>query len=101
ERKVCPFCGGHMTKHQHHHYYQCDDCMIQIKEDTCPNTDKSYLYTDTTLQSVDSMNLSDIKDDDNWFHRREIESSMYFRNITNIVDNGGIVCPHCQQVHKS
>ncbi|MBN2540589.1 MAG: hypothetical protein JXB08_03585 [Bacilli bacterium] len=100
KRTVCPFCGGHLSKHPLHGHYQCDDCMIQIKEDKCPNTSKSYYYTDTTLQKVDTTNQNGVRDEDNFFYKREIESSMYFRNITNIVENGGIVCPHCQEVHK-
>ena len=34
-------------------------------------------------------------------YNKEIESSMYFRNITMINKNSEIVCPHCKKVHET
>lgn len=99
-REVCPFCGGELKKNKYHNYYQCNDCMIQIKEDICPETNKSYFYTTNIISKKKSLNGDDFYDDE-WFYRRQIESSMYFRNITKINENSEIVCPHCNKVHKS
>ncbi len=99
KRDVCPFCGGKLIKNSYHGYNQCNDCMIQIKENLCPETNKSYFYTDNTFPSKHSFTNGYFDDDDDWFHRKQIESSMFFRNITKINENCEIICPHCDKIH--
>ena len=100
KREVCRFCGGSLKKNQYNNDYQCNDCLIQIKEGMCTETNKPYYYTLSKHIKEQYIYNADIIDDDNWFYRKQIESSMYFRNITKIDESGDIICPHCNQVHK-
>ncbi len=99
KREVCPFCGGLLIKDNYKEFYQCNDCMIQIKENICETTNKHYFYTDTSFKNVTISNNIDFYDD-KWFYRKQIESAMYFRNITKINEFGEIVCPYCNKIHK-
>lgn len=101
KRDVCPFCGGKLKKNDLHDFYQCNDCMIQIKENVCEETKEPYFYTDNKLLNKHSINNVVFDDDDEWFIRKQIESSMYFRNITKINDQGEIICPHCNKIYNS
>jgi len=98
-REVCPFCGGKLKLDKYQGFYQCHDCMIQIKENTCPQTEKHYFYTDNKLPAMHATYNGYVDDEDNWFYRKQVESSMYFRNITKINENREIICPHCNQIH--
>jgi len=100
KRDVCPFCGGKLHKDPYHGFYQCNDCMIQIKETVCKETNKAFFYTDNTYLKKYMSNLSDIKDDDFLDYEKQIESLMYFRNITKINQNGDIICPFCNVKHE-
>jgi reverse gyrase len=100
ERDICPFCGGKLSKHKRFDYDQCEDCLTQIKSANCPETNQPYIYTDTPHhRKYVSAKLN--TDPDNWYIERQVESSMYFRNITKIDPDGKIICPHCQTVHKT
>jgi DNA-directed RNA polymerase subunit RPC12/RpoP len=101
KREVCPFCGGNLIYHHNHDYYQCNDCMIQIKEGLCVDTNKPYFYTDNLTINDQFISSEDMDDDDKWFYRKQVESSMFFRNITKINENSDIICPHCNGVHKT
>ncbi len=100
ERTVCPFCGGHLEKNKRHEYHQCSDCLTQIKTGVCPDTKQAYFYTDTPHRRK-QMNVGSLSaENDQWYYERQVESLMYFRNITKIDPNGKIICPHCHKVHK-
>ncbi len=99
-RDVCPFCGGELHQDPHHGFYQCHDCMTQIKEDVCQETKKPYFYTDNAHLKKYMLFKPDFDYDENWYVEKQIESAMYFRNITKINQKSEIVCPHCNQVHK-
>lgn len=100
-RKVCPFCGGTLKKNTYHDYYQCNDCMIQIKENICDESGKKYFYTDSIPVKTGLAHNPEIEDEDKWFYRKQIESSLYFRNITKINENSEIICPICNKVHSN
>ena len=100
KRDVCPFCGGKLHKDKYHNFYQCSDCMTQIKESACKETGKSFFYTDNTHLKKHEIKKSDFKDDD-WYYEKQIESAMYFRNITKIDQNGEIICPYCNKTHEN
>jgi len=99
KRDVCPFCGGKLHKDPHHGFYQCNECMTQIKKDVCVETKKPFFYTDNTHLKKHMLSKSDFKRDDYWYYERQMESLMYFRNITKINHHSEIICPHCNQVH--
>jgi len=101
KRDVCPFCGGKLHKDQYHGFYQCNDCMTQIKESVCKETKKHFFYTDNTHLKKHAVNKSDFKGDDYWYYEKQIESLMYFRNITKINQNSEIVCPFCNVTHET
>lgn len=101
KRDVCPFCGGKLHSDPYLGFYQCNDCMTQIKESVCRETNKHYFYTDNTHLKKHSIKKSDFKRDDYWYYEKQIESAMYFRNITKIDHNSEIICPHCHKVHEN
>lgn len=100
KRDVCPFCGGKLVKNLHHGYYQCPDCMTEIKESVCQVTGKPFFYTDNGHLKKYAVHRHDYKHEDYWYYEKQIESLMYFRNITKINHNSDIICPHCHQVHE-
>lgn len=99
QRNVCPFCGGTLQKDRFKHFYQCEDCLIQIKQDSCPDTNKPYFFTDNTQHKKHTVNKPDIEYDEHWYFEKQVEALMYYRNITRITQNSEIVCPHCHKVH--
>ncbi len=98
-RDTCPFCGEKLHKNRHHNYYQCNDCMIQIKEGKCEETNKTFFYTDDLQLKKHSISKTDFPDDDYWNYEKQRESLMLFRNITKINNYSDIICPHCNKVH--
>jgi len=101
QRDTCPFCGGSLHYDQYHKHYQCNDCMIQIKTDECKETNMSFFYTDNTQHKKHAVYKSDIEYEEHWFYEKQIESLMYYRNITKINQNSEVICPHCQKVHEN
>ncbi len=100
QREVCPFCGGTLHQDQHLGYYQCNDCMTQIKKSVCKENDKNFFYTDITHPMQYVANNPNFEYDDHWYYEKQVESLMYFRNITKINQNSEIICPYCHQVHE-
>ncbi len=98
-RDVCPFCGGKLHKDPYRASFQCNDCMTEIVEAVCPDTDRPFIYTDNTHLKKYAINISDFKQDEYWFYKKQIESSMFFRNITKIDHKSDILCPHCGKPH--
>ncbi len=100
-RDVCPFCGGKLHKDPYRAVYQCNDCMTQIIESICPENNQPFFYTDNAHLKKYAINISDYKQDEYWFYKKQIESSMFFRNITKIDHKADIVCPHCNKTHTT
>ena len=99
KRDVCPFCGGKLHIVNNHGYYQCDDCLTQIKEMTCQDTKKPFFYTDIAYLKKDIIRKGDYKPEEYWYYDKQIESSMYYRNITKINHQVDVICPYCNKVH--
>ncbi len=98
-RDVCPFCGGELIQDPIRGFYQCHDCMTQIKEEICPEHKKPFFYTDNAHLKKYAIHKSDFKHDEYWYYEKKVESAMYFRNITKINQNSEIICPYCHKVH--
>jgi ribosomal protein L37AE/L43A len=98
-RKTCPFCGEALHQDPRFGFYQCQDCMIQIKEGTCQETHKTFFYTENANHKKHIMKKLDFDYDEQWFNEKQNESYMYYRNITKINQNGEIICPHCNNPH--
>lgn len=98
-RDICPFCGGKLHKDPYLGFYQCHDCMIQIKEKKCKETKKAFFYTENAHQKKYLIHKSDFKQDEYLTFDKQVESMLYFRNITKINHQGDIMCPYCNQVH--
>jgi ribosomal protein L37AE/L43A len=99
KREVCPFCGGELYKDKYKDFHQCNTCMTEIHEGICEKTKKAFFYTDNSQLKTHSIQKADFKDEDYWFYEKQVESLMYFRNITKINHKGDIVCPFCHEVH--
>lgn len=97
KHNICPFCGNETTAGEN--YYECEICRTVIAKDTCPETNKPYFYT--TIKNlilpeeehIPSSRMEEI------FRKRQIESQMFFRNITSISENCEIICPECNKIH--
>ncbi len=100
KREVCPFCGGKLHKDKYRDIYQCDDCMTQIKTGHCDITKHDYIYTDNAHLKKYHLQKTDFKHDDYWYYEKQVESAMYFRNITKINESAEIICPHCKNIHQ-
>lgn len=100
KREICPFCGGKLHQDPYHGFYQCNDCMTQIKQGLCDANKKSFFYTDNAHLKKYVIKKSDFKHDEYWYYEKQIESLMYFRNITKINHNSDIICPYCNKIHK-
>jgi hypothetical protein len=98
-RDICPFCGGKLHKDPYRAVHQCNDCMTQIVAAVCPDTNRPFFYTDNAHLKKYAINISDYKQDEYWFYKKQVESSMFFRNITKIDNKSDIVCPHCGKTH--
>lgn len=101
KRDVCPFCGGKLRKEPYQNLYQCDSCMTQIKKALCEETKKPFFYTDIAHLKKHVIKKSDFEHGDTWYYEKQVESLMYYRNITRINEQGDIICPHCHKVHES
>jgi hypothetical protein len=100
KKEVCPFCGGKLHHDEHHGFYECHDCMTQIKEQKCSETKKTFFYTDNAHLKKYHVSKSDFKKEDYWYYEKQVESLMYFRNITKINQKGDIICPYCNKIHE-
>lgn len=101
KREVCPFCGEKLSKDPYKGFYQCNHCMTQIKEGVCPDLKKPYFYTDIAHLKKFMLSKSSFKHDEYWYYEKQVESLMYYRNITKIDEQGDIICPHCGKVHET
>lgn len=99
-RDECAFCGGKLIKIPNKNYYQCTECMTQVKEIICSETNKSFYFTESAHFKKHSINKSDFQEDDYWHYEKQIESLMHFKNITKINQNGEILCPYCNKSHE-
>ncbi len=81
---TCPFCGD--VPSFDGGTCLCRSCRTEITLKTCPETNLTY-------KAVKINNLRITADK---FHNN---SSLYFRNITEITESGDIICPHCGHIH--
>jgi len=100
KREVCPFCGGKLHQDPYQGFYQCQSCMTQIKETVCPEVRRPFYYTDNAHLKKYAIHLSNFKHDEYWYYGKQVESSMYFRNITKINHEMDIICPYCNKIHE-
>lgn len=101
KRDTCPYCGGKLHKDHYQGFHQCDDCMTQIKEAVCKESKKSFFYTDIAHFRKHLIKKSDFKHHEYWHYTKQIETSMFFRNITKINHHGDTICPHCLKIHEN
>ena len=73
--------------------------MTQIKQDVCKDNDKAFFYTDNTHLKQHVIKKSDFKHDEYWYYEKQMESLMYYINITKINHQSEIICPYCNKVH--
>ncbi|MGE4572534.1 MAG: hypothetical protein AB7E09_07310 [Candidatus Izemoplasmatales bacterium] len=100
KRETCPFCGGKMIHHPRLDFYECQSCMLQIKEKVCEENNQRFYYTENAHQNKITYKKINLDHDEDWYHDKHIESLMHFRNITKINEKGEILCPDCHHVHN-
>lgn len=97
--RICPFCGEPTSYSSEKKQYFCRSCMSEIYKTTCPIKNIDYYYTDCQhLREQDKDSNLELHEND-LSVQRQIESALFYRNITKIDNKARIICPHCQQVH--
>lgn len=104
KRDECPFCQNKLSKDEerstpYDEVHSCISCRTVIGKHTCPNTHKSYLYTEIANFHKKKVEDEQIESTNEWLEKRKKESAMYYRNITDIDDDLNVVCPFCEQAH--
>lgn len=100
KRDVCPFCGGKLSYRPEEGGYECESCHTLIAEGTCDETKDRYYYTSIVPDKKSVKNARAFHHENPWLFHREVEGSMFFRNITRINEKGEILCPFCGKIHK-
>jgi len=99
ERHDCPFCSKDLVYDDKKKAYVCPDCRTEIYEDTCLETGKTYYYTKiSNFKPFNLLHVSNLNYGQ-WLNERKLEAAYYYRNITEMNDEGEIVCPVCREVH--
>ena len=99
KRADCPFCSGKLTvsgekSTAENLVYTCFSCRTEIGKAHCDHTDKDFFYTKIADYEPPQ------SEGDSWLARRKAEGKLYFRNITDIDEDGNTpVCPHCGKAH--
>ncbi|HNX16471.1 MAG TPA: hypothetical protein PKO28_03835 [Bacilli bacterium] len=99
ERHDCPFCLKELVFDEKKSAFVCPDCRTEIYEDTCLDSGKKYFYTKIANFKPASISALATTDYGKWFKERKIEAAYYYRNITDINEEGEIVCPECHHIH--
>ncbi|MDE7454884.1 MAG: hypothetical protein K2M64_03550, partial [Clostridia bacterium] len=99
KRIECPFCDKQLTLNEQkssadNAVYECLSCRTEIHDRVCPSSGKRYSST-----RISGLAHSYI-DDDSTFAKRKQEAQMYFRNITELNNDGEEICPICNGVHN-
>ncbi len=95
----CPFCHAKLKKDEMGDYY-CDRCRLEIKEATCPNTNKNYFYT--TVKDFDIHNKGRFRNYYfKWNEVNQREGTLFYRNITKLNRENKVICPKCGEIHKT
>lgn len=102
EKARCPFCSQKLARVADPvtdlPVYECKTCRTVIKVAVCPETRRNYYLTYIRNFSPKLRRDKTLAIKDSWEYKKQLESSMHFRNITDY--NGvGFVCPHCGKVH--
>ncbi|MDD3067654.1 MAG: hypothetical protein PHF13_02140 [Acholeplasmataceae bacterium] len=97
-RTDCPFCFKNLVFDERKKAYVCPDCRTEIYEDACSETDKIYYYT--KISNFKPNLISKLANGfGEWMKERKSEAAYYYRNITNINEDGEIECPVCHHIH--
>ena len=100
KHNICPFCGEKLTKHKKEkNVYECFKCHTVIAKKVCPNTKHSYYSTTINNYKAYLSTLSQ-KNRKAYLSTKNLDSNMYFRNITKFNFNLEEVCPWCGDVHE-
>lgn len=101
KRDICSFCGGTLNCENSFdgESYICNACRTVIKHNTCPIVNKEYITTEIKNFKPSKEIFEGLILRDKQLYSREIESSLHFRNITDIKEGGTSVCPCCGGSH--
>ena len=100
KREDCPFCNHTLIKgnDDKNTSYECEGCRTVIVDSVCPDTNNPYSYTDILGYEKEELDISKYKNE-LWMYYRKKESLMHFRNITELDEEGTIICPKCKKIH--
>lgn len=100
-RRDCPFCNQSLlpTGTGSLPIFECDTCRTQIIDFCCPTTMKHYAVTKIVNLPQTLLRKNQFSTEDKWLYLRKREAQMHFRNITDLNEEGQIICPECHKVH--
>ncbi len=99
----CPFCSQPLSRNlqtgENEALYECDNCRTRILKSICSETGDTYFattiknrYSQFVTNDFDSTHNADLYD-------KYLEGRLFYRNITDLTQEGDIVCPICQKAH--
>lgn len=96
-RDTCAFCGKPLERTEFNGSvsYECDSCRMQIRSLICPETNKKYTASFIKHYTV----AREEQTSDDILLKKRAEALMHFRNITEIDENGSVICPICNKNH--
>lgn len=102
QRRECPFCGNTLSKGmaESNDFYECSVCRTQIIHNFCSKHQKSFVSTNIK-NFVPDKNVFERHGEvlDKLFNERLVKGLLHYRNITDIDQNGNILCPYCNIKH--
>ncbi len=103
KRDACPFCGDALAEEKNtlspFPAYVCGACRTRIIHATCPETDKSFFATAIKGYFPPPADFASGGKRERLLYKKQLEGSLFFRNITSIERDGILLCPHCGKDH--
>ena len=103
KRDLCPFCGDTLAKEEKPFspfpVYGCGACRTHIIHAVCPDTGAPFFATAVKGYLPPSIDFASGSKRERLLYKKQLESSLFFRNITPIERDGILLCPHCGRDH--
>lgn len=103
KRDVCPFCGDTPTEEKNtlspFRAYACGACRTRIIHAVCPETEKPFFATAIKGYFPKPADFASGGRKERLLYKKQIEGSLFFRNVTPVERDGILLCPHCGKDH--
>lgn len=103
KRDTCPFCGDALEKDSKplakNISYACGACRTRIIHTACPKTETPFFASTLKGYLPPHLDFASGSKRERLLYKKQLESSLFFRNITPIERDGVLLCPHCGEDH--